>query len=226
MSARHGLTLLETLVAATVLASLTTLAATLWSQAARWMGEPALAQRALRNQHAVELLRAQWAARPRGVALVKDQPQRVRVDGERLEFISTRSALFPGWPLVRAAYVIEAQPQGAPGAPERRRLVYEELRLGRLDAAVDDGARTPDGADLRRRTLLEGCETLAWRAVAPPAEGGAPGAPAWVSWSSGSGTGDVAGAPPTFVADPRAVRLEGLTPQGAVECVVIDVASR
>jgi prepilin-type N-terminal cleavage/methylation domain-containing protein len=225
MSARPGMTLLETLVAATVLASLTTLAATLWSQAARWAGEPALAQGALRNQHAVELLRAQWAARPRGVALVKDQPQRVRVDGERLEFITTRSALFSGWPLVRAAYVIEAEQSRAPGAAQRRRLVYEELRLGRLDAAVDDGARTPDSADLRRRTLLEACDSLGWRAVARAEEGDAPVSPAvWVSWLNGSGTG--AGAPLTFVADPLGVRLAGLTPQGAIECVVIDVASR
>jgi len=159
-----GFTLLEVLVSITILASLTTLAAALWSQAAsmtedaRRFGDP------VRTIRVEAMLHDQWAARwipPRaGAGEESETPPPMRATPERLSFLTTEPILFPERPLVRVEYVIE-----------RPRVSGREaaaLRLAYLETIVSNPAEPwadplPIMGETRRgEILLEHVERMGW----------------------------------------------------------------
>jgi hypothetical protein len=115
-------------------------------------------------------LRDQWERRRAIVPIARDNRDCAAVSAQRFEFVTTQAALFPGWPIVRAAYVIESEVwSGPPGEGEPARLVYEETRVVRLDGLVEGagGVDANGGPATRRLTVLEGCARLQWEVWTP-----------------------------------------------------------
>ncbi len=164
----RAMTLLELLVAITMLASLSGMVAALWSQTRAWSGENTRLEHALDARRALDLMRRQWADRRSMVALGEDGLA-VRLTEERLEFVTTSPAVAREWPLVRAAFIIERDPPPGFGEPAPSRLVYEETPIvapGATDAKLSatSGVATPES---ERIVLLEGCFDLRWEQRAP-----------------------------------------------------------
>jgi prepilin-type N-terminal cleavage/methylation domain-containing protein len=166
MTNRRGMTLLEVVLALTIMASLAGLVATLWTQGARWTDERAGHARALRLARALELVRAQWAERRVSLRL-DEQGASVQAEAGGVTFITTSAVLTPEWPIVRATYSVEPPPH-VPAT--RRSLVYTEAPI--IDPSAAQGRRRPDaGAStiperppeappIRRVVLLAGVENL------------------------------------------------------------------
>ena len=154
---RAGFTLLEMLLAITVLATLTALVAALWRQMGDWSGEGSKLQEALRLPRVVELLRAQWAERRSNVGM-KDTDEGWSVQPGVVEFVTTLPILDPSRPLVHVAYAVERDLESAGVGAERWRLVYFErpivdpsARLGTIVSRRQDGMLVQD-AELRPAT--------------------------------------------------------------------------
>jgi len=239
MSRARGMTLLEVLIATTILASLTVVVAMLWSQTKQWTDETRTHGSALQLQRSLDLLDRQWGARLTRVKLADGEEGSVIVDGDRLAFVTTESALFPDWPLVRATYI--ARPTGpAPGSAWT--LEYEEVRLGTTfnagtEIVLDAEPQGESLADWRHAVLLELDTQPRWSAVlseaqiaewesAHPlaaAQDPALGLPRWIGLTEASaafdGIDDNEDDTDTWAGleqanDPEAVRLDGVTPEG------------
>jgi hypothetical protein len=166
------MTLLEVVLAVTILASMSAVIASLWAQASRWTDDGASHHRAMRLARVAELLRSQWADRRTSAALTAAGAS-AAFDATSLTFVTATPILEPGWALVRARYVVERDVDTAAGAPSAWRLVYEEMPLvdlglpagvpgERLGAVERRAERLADSPPERRLVLLEACGDLKW----------------------------------------------------------------
>lgn len=163
-SGRYGFTILELLLALTILASVFGLVATLWSQTAAWADENTLTFRTMRMARVRDVMRAQWADR-RGAFALNDNGLPVVAAPERLSFVTATPLLFPQWPLVRAEYVIERDFDVPAGQPAAWKLVYVETPLSALDEPpleVEELEQSGQLEKFRRYTLLAGLPRLAF----------------------------------------------------------------
>lgn len=185
MKSARAMTLLEVVLAVTLLAAMSTLIAALWSQASRWTGDSAGHHRAMRLPRVVEMMRTQWADR-RTSARLDGKGATVRSDALSLTFITATAILEPGWPLVRAQYLVERDIQSSRNGQPAWRLVYLEMPLVDLSNPQGTPGVRPEGGDaraarsidsppVRRFVLLSGCSDLRWerfgrhqRLEAPP----------------------------------------------------------
>lgn len=161
---RRAFTLLEMLIALTILASITAGIGVFWAQANAWERDNGAHRETLRLERVTRMLREQWNGR-RALALEDDGDaggDGVRVNAGGVSFTTSRAVLFPSWGLVRVRYVIERDPAGGVDGTAYR-LVYEEMRV--LDASAP-GAVGVDGTDPRgrpvgaREVLLDGLTAL------------------------------------------------------------------
>lgn len=145
MRTRPAMTMLELILAITILASITALIAALWGQSRDWARDSTEQFRAVRLQRVLELMRAQWDDRRAAIAPKAGAVVSAAALPNSVEFYTATPIIFTDWPLVRAAYRIEVV-RGFDGAPDTYDLVYEEypLRRAEQDAALDrDGGRDP-----------------------------------------------------------------------------------
>lgn len=154
------MTLLELLLATTILAAITAMVSALWAQTRDWSQENARPEQALRLPRVLQLFEDQWSRR-RAVAddgeEGADAESALLLNKDRLEFITAEPILFPDWPLVRASYIAQRDERLTVGAESTVTLVYEETRVTNPNApaASSEGA---DGAKTRKRAvLLEDC---------------------------------------------------------------------
>lgn len=167
MRRRNGLTLLETLLAVTILASISALVATLWHQVSAWSSEAGQSGRALRLTRVLELMRSQWADRRTTVAL-NDGGSSVETLPELVGFVTTTPVLDPSWPVVRARYIIERDLEPGSSAGSTWSLVYEERRFQNLGSPMESEkpgstpwvSSGPAELPARRMVLLRGCPAL------------------------------------------------------------------
>lgn len=174
--APRGFTLLEMVLALTIIAALFGLLTAVWRQAGDWSGDAAAHQRALRLPRVLELIRTQWSERRVTIGLERPD-QTVVVTPSRIEFVTAVPVLGRA-PIVTAMYVIEPDPDARASEP-RWRLVYEErgvtdVTVPQRSAAADAqriGARAPDTSSRvpgvreeapSRTVLLAGCRELRW----------------------------------------------------------------
>jgi len=156
------MTLLEMLVAVTLLGALTTLTATMWSQVARWSEENHELDAPLRVRRALETLDRQWRSRVETAPVDERDPWGMWIDGRVLEFITEEPLLEPEWPLVRARWSIEGERSANVAERDRLRLVYEERRLPGPGGI--DGNEPVRPGDVREMVVMEECAALAWQA--------------------------------------------------------------
>lgn len=150
----HAFTLLEMLLALSVLSVISTLVGTMWLQARGWSQEGVSTNEAMRLQRVCEFMRAQWADR-RTVASLDEENRAVLATPSSLTFITATPILAPQWPMVIAEYSIEREPGSALGENETFRLIYSETPLSRLDKVSED-PEVPS----RTLTLLAGVRAL------------------------------------------------------------------
>ncbi|MDX2115431.1 MAG: type II secretion system protein [Planctomycetota bacterium] len=169
--ARSGFTLLELVLAVTVLASMTTLLAALWAQTLTWARDAGTQQRGLHLPRVLDIMRQQWSDRRQ----LRDGDPGVALAADSVEFLTATPLLHPEWPLATVRYRIERD-RSTPGAGPLFRLVYEERPLADLSAAggagsaIDaeqngsGGLQTPP---MSRHVLLERCPLLVFERYAP-----------------------------------------------------------
>jgi len=160
----RGMTLLELLVAMTLVGMMAVVASALWGQLRSWGEEAARAEAALRPHRAAMMLREQWGGRHS----IDDEDEtvgRVQAGPGGVSFLTTRPVLHPGWPVVEASYGHERQDDGTSA------LVYSERRVGPTGELLDDerGAGAPDPL-----TVLASCADAEWsyRLIVTRDEGG------------------------------------------------------
>ncbi len=204
----RAMTLLEVVLAVSVLAATLGLVAGLFSDGRRWAATSAAALRGERLARSIDLLREQWADRRTTVPL-DERGASVRIDPGRLEFVTAHPLLLTGWPLVCAAYQIESDDQ-ARGAAERWRLVYRERAVSDVKRAPADTSAAPE-APVASLVLLRGCDGLEWQ------EARALGSEDTVA-DGGLGWGAVR---PIATEHGPAIRLYGRMDGGEFACVLI-----
>lgn len=164
--------MLEVVLAVTILAAMSGLIATLWGQASRMAGDGGSQQRAMRLARVVEMMRSQWADRRTSVSLDRSGAS-VAIEPEGVSFITATAVLEPGWPIVRARYLVERDYETGIGREAGWRLVYEELPV--VAVAEEQGVpglkgeeirdvpeRRPESPREKRMVLLNGCAELRW----------------------------------------------------------------
>ena len=157
-----GMTLLELLLALTVMASVMGLLGTLMGQARSWTQRGATDQVLMRLQRVGEAMRAQWADRRTAVDL-DEEGRKVAATASSLRFLTATGMLFPEWPLVVAEYRIEADTQHFSSGGVLWRLVYEETRLSGMEEIPGAYAVDVRGRPMREAmVLLEACPELWW----------------------------------------------------------------
>lgn len=157
--AQRGLTLLELLIAMTILASITGGIGLFWSQARAWEEDNRAHRDVLRVERVLSLLREQWGAKR---ALVTEGAgdaggSGVSFGAEGVTFVTARPVLFPGWGLVNVRYAVERAIDGT------YTLVYEESRVLDPTELPEAGAYgvDPRGRPIGDRVvLLEGLDAL------------------------------------------------------------------
>ncbi len=228
MRRARGMTLLEVLIATTILASLTVIVSTLWAQTKQWTEETTTHDSALRLQRALDLLDHQWESRLIDVKLADGETGIVLVDGTHLEFITTRGVLFPDWPIVKVAYIAQQTTNPNP-AEESWALRYEETRLGTASSTVGE---ITDESTLRRSTLVELTQRPSWSVALTdaqisewesargisPAQGATPDGQRWINLTDGA---DRRWAGLEDATNPEAVRLDGATTQGGFRWALV-----
>jgi len=152
---RAGFTLLEVVLALSIMATITTLVAALWAQARSWGDQNASHLRALNTARVIETAQRQWTDRRQAVDLGVNGVK-VTARPERIEFVTATPILRPDWPIVQAGYVIEPD---AAGPGDTCSLWYEEARVWRFgettqfDRQQITNPATGDEQPLRLRVL-------------------------------------------------------------------------
>lgn len=170
----RGLTLLELLLALTLLAAMMVLIAALWRQAESWTGDSASHQRVLRLPRVLELMRAQWAERRTSVPL-RPPAQSVVIDAGGVRFVTTVPILHDDAPLVIASYRVDLDIDAGFKREPTQRLVYTEtpiVNVGSPQEAGRDGRAAPRAFESsdpvvpkpegKSLVLLGACSRLAW----------------------------------------------------------------
>lgn len=142
-TSRRGFTLLELILAITVLATLMALIAAAWRNAGDWTRESEAQRRALLLPRVTDVVRSQWAERRTSLDL--DKPgSSIHVGPARIEFVTSLPVLDRSLPLVVASYIIESDDSvGAPAGTYR--LMYKEQGI------IDTGAaQRSEGAEAQR----------------------------------------------------------------------------
>lgn len=173
---RRGFTLLELILAITVLATLMALIAAAWRNAGDWTRESEVQRRALLLPRVTNLVGSQWAERRTSLDL--DKPgSSIHVGPARIEFVTSLPILDRSLPLVVASYLVEND-DSADAPAGTFRLVYSERAIidtratQRSEAAEAERAgassatgfsRVPglDAPAPRTTILLERCTELA-----------------------------------------------------------------
>lgn len=161
---RRGFTLLELLIAITILASISALVATLWSQTNAWAGENGITHKTMRLPRVRELMRAQWADR-RGAFRLSSSGASVVPEPDCLGFITASPMIFPDWPMVRAEYKIERDYDTPAGMPPAWRLAYIETRISDLTKPPEkseDLLAAGQNEEAGRYVLLSGLSSLSF----------------------------------------------------------------
>ncbi len=156
------MTLLEVLLAVTIIASLMGLVASLLGQARAWTDVGETDRTLMRLQRVGEALRAQWADRRSSVSL-DESGSTVAMGPDELTFVTATPILFPEWPLVAVTYRVEADTGTVDRRGLNRRLVYEETRISGMQELPDRHALDAQGHRLRdSMILLDACTELRW----------------------------------------------------------------
>ncbi len=167
---RHqpAFTLLEMLLAVSVLASMSVLIGAVWAQMRDWTTEGARLNASMRLPRVLEVMNAQWADRRASIA-TGDQGASLDLQPNSINFVCADPLLFPGWPLVVVTYEIETVPPRLPGGAPEFRLVCFERKLTTLLAEVDSAGEpetpipAPPGLVLEEQiVLLDRCEELSF----------------------------------------------------------------
>lgn len=162
---RTAFTLLEVLLAITILASMSVLIASMWGQSAAWGDDNTSDHERMRLQRVLALIRDQWSTRTATVAM-DDFGQTVDTTHESITFTTTTPILHPDVAIVEASYRIERDLDALGIGPLGAwKLVYRERRI------ADPTAR-PDEQDTRRATvdsidLLSACSQLTLERFGP-----------------------------------------------------------
>lgn len=139
----RAFTLLETVLAVTVIATITTLAAMVWSSAASHADAAQQTAGKADLQRIVTLAQAQWQSRRviRSTTSTAGQDEGlVAFAHDGVSFVTTKPVIFTDWPLVHATYRLVPLEDGATS------LVYLETRV--MDTLGNDplvGGLGPDG---------------------------------------------------------------------------------
>ncbi|MEQ9616590.1 MAG: type II secretion system protein [Phycisphaerales bacterium] len=182
---RHAFTLLEVLLATTVLALMTVLLAALGTQLRSWTEDGQRLQASMRLQRSVEAMREQWAGR----VTISGSVEGLVTSPGYVSYLTSRPLLVSNFPVVRATYrwveragegdepvydlMLEETPAGRIGylAPERR---SEQGETTAEQPAAPSRDREAEREQLRRATLeqidnpaetwalLEGVERGGW----------------------------------------------------------------
>lgn len=175
-----GLTLLELVVALTIMVAAMTLVGALWSQMRDWAADNGRLTEGLQPRRVAAFLRRQWEEQ-RSIVPVDDKGKgSVTVDQDTLRFVTALPALFPDAPLVVASWTIERTPDVRTPEWWPARLVYEEARVTNMKGVGPDTYDSRGQLARRRIVALDGCRDLRWEvwsgAGAPPpaAEGETP----------------------------------------------------
>lgn len=158
---RPAFTLLETLLAITILSVLMGFVAVLWGQARTWTEDSHKEQSAMHVTRILHTMRTQWRDR-RATDLGRSALDATGMTPDEVRFVTATAILFPDWPLVRATYRIEYDPGRGTLSDPRYRLVYSETRLpgGQPDPL---GSLDAVGMQMTQSiVLLEDCSVLHW----------------------------------------------------------------
>lgn len=156
------MTLLELLLALTIMASVMALLGALMAQAHGWTDRSVEDEALMRLQRVGEALRTQWADRRSAVNL-DDNGGKVLTSSTELQFVTATGLLFPNWPLVEATYRIEPDTAHVSSGGLLWRLVYEETRISGMDAPPGEYALDAQGRSMRdSMVLLDRCTELRW----------------------------------------------------------------
>lgn len=166
---RRGMTLIELLIALTLLAMMSLLAAVMWTQLRDWNTDAVAAESALRPQRVHMMLRRQWEHR--AAAHAEGSIGSVETTWRSLRFLTHAPVLHPAWPLVRAEYTIAPVDLADPEGPLE--LLYTETRLGPDSVAISEPPLPP-------LVLLTRCDSAELRVfVQPEDESEEPAPPFW-----------------------------------------------
>jgi type II secretory pathway pseudopilin PulG len=160
-------TLLETLLAITVLASMSLLIAQAYRIAHESVSGGAHMERAVTVQRVLRLAADQWGDRrsvPLETTSAEEQPEDSggpRLLPDRVGFITATPVINPRWPLVEATYRIVPSRNAESTAPLWD-LVYEERPIASLQAA-----RQAKNYDVSTLVVLSSCDELRMERLAP-----------------------------------------------------------
>ena len=115
--ARRAFTMLEVVIAVTVMGLLTLLISALNAQLRDWSEDAAESAQTLTVQRAVEFMRDQWSGRVQ----ISGRDPSLQTSPEYVSFVTSRPALDPSFPVVRATY------RWAPRESDRGETVYDLL---------------------------------------------------------------------------------------------------
>ncbi len=186
---RRAMTLLEVILAMTVMASISTLVAALWSQTRSWAIENASHQSGLRVERAVGLIDQQWKSRVLSIALGEDDAPAIALTDERLSFITTTPIFFHEAPMVRVVYRIERRGGYLAGEDATFSLEYEESPVTDPRVAVSTSGAS-GGGQSKSLTLLKDASALRWERWDDPSATSSSDEPArWVPLERGEEVG-------------------------------------
>ena len=152
MRARRAFTLLELLLATTVLAAITALVAVTWAQMSDWAGDGTRDRESMRLHRVVRLMTDQWEDR-RSTVPIGEENQPVVTTSRGFTFMTATPILFPDWPIVQASYQIVPSPDRRPGDPDVWDLMYTEERLVSFGASEKDDDETEAEREARRNAI-------------------------------------------------------------------------
>jgi len=139
---RSAFTLLELLLATSVLALMTVLLSALGSQLRAWSEDGERMQASMRLQRVVEVMRDQWAGRVADSSGVEG----LLASPEYFTFVTSRPVLDLSFPVVRATYRWVPR-EDASGEPVFD-LLYEETPVGRIGRARKQANESADQAEV------------------------------------------------------------------------------
>lgn len=160
---RNAFTLLEMLLAVTVLSMVGVLVATMLTQASDLHRDNDRREATLDITRVVRLMTEQWEDRRSAVALGRHGESYAAAPGE-LAFVTARPILKPEWPLAIVRYRLELIGESVVEAERRYDLVYEERPVAAVGVSAEvpesDQEKEDQWKSAERIVLLRGCVDL------------------------------------------------------------------